>query len=291
MPQLDSSRSKGALIAVLSALTLLFFPGGCDKRTAEEKGRDFANRRVGFAQGAAGVLEEKGKGLGTSVGKGVGELVKGAGAAVKDVVYAPVKVTLAAELAASGLKLLQAHEGEVGGPARTVALTIEFPKAYEGRLQLRAFAGDDESKEVGRSAPTKNVTQAGGSMLSISLAFPADTRLSKIGHYLLTGLAPKTASLAPGLEASAIAPSQLSEDPTRATLYLVFNKPYRGGLQLRAYAADGGELGRSEATTRLSQERDSAMHMSFDFDEKTPLGDVSRYVLFRAEPRAVPKPK
>ncbi len=111
MPQLDLFHRHCALTATLAALTLLFTAVGCDKRTAEEKGRDYASKRVGFAQGVANVLEEKGKGLGLSAGKGVGELVKGAGAGVKDVVYAPVKVELDPGLTAAGLKLLQAHEG------------------------------------------------------------------------------------------------------------------------------------------------------------------------------------
>jgi hypothetical protein len=284
MPQLDLVRRHHALTATLATLTFLLVPSGCDKRTAEEKGRDYANKRVGFAQGAASVLEEKGKGLGVSAGKGLGDLIKGAGAGVKDVVYAPVKVELAPELTAAGLKLLQAHEGEPGGSARTVALNLMFGKAYEGRLQLRAFAGDT-SEEAGRSAPTKNVTQADGSTLSISLAFPADTRLSKFGHYVLSALPAKTARLGPGLESSGIAPSQLSDAPQGVSLYLVFNKAYRGGLQLRAYAADGREVGRSEPTTALSQARDSAARTSFAFDEKTPLDDVASYVLHKAEPK------
>jgi hypothetical protein len=284
----ESFRKPRTPIVALGALTLLLAASACDKRTPEEKGRDYANKRVGFAQGAANVLEEKGKGLGSSAGKGVGDLVKGAGAAVKDVVYAPVKVQLVPELTAAGLKLLQAHEGELGGSARTVALMLSFDKVYAGRLQLRAFAGDT-SEEAGRSAPSKNVTQADGSTLSLALAFPADARLSKFGHYLLSGLPAKTSRLGPGLESSGIAPSQLTEDPHGVSLYLVFNKPYRGGLQLRAYSPDGREVGRSEPTAALAQSRDSAMHTTFAFDEKTPLDDVSSYVLYKAEPKVAAK--
>jgi hypothetical protein len=288
MPQLDLFHRPRALTAALGTFALLVAASACDKRTAEEKGRDYANKRVGFAQGAASVLEEKGKGLGQSAGKGVGDLIKGAGEAVKDVVYAPVKVELAPELAAAGLKLLQAHEGEVGGSARTVALNLLFSKAFEGRLQLRAFTGDS-NQEAGRSAPTKNVAQADGATLSLALAFPADTRLSKFGHYLLSGLPAKTSRLAPGLEGSGIVLSQLAEDPHRVSLYLVFNKPYRGGLQLRAHTADGREVGRSEPTPALAQGRDSAAHTAFAFDEKTPLDDVGSYVLHKAEPKAPAK--
>lgn len=37
---------------------------GCDDRSAEEKGRDYVEEKLGLAEGAAQVLEERGSGLG-----------------------------------------------------------------------------------------------------------------------------------------------------------------------------------------------------------------------------------
>jgi hypothetical protein len=62
----------------------------CDQRTPEEKGKDYANEKLGFVEGAAQVLKEKGNSLGQTAGKGLTELVKGFGSGVKDVVNPPV---------------------------------------------------------------------------------------------------------------------------------------------------------------------------------------------------------
>jgi hypothetical protein len=289
MQRLEHLAKVGVLSLTLCTLASALLVSACDKRTAKERGRDYAKEKVELAEGAAGVLEEKGKNLGKSVGKGVADLVKGAGSGVKDVVYAPVKLTMAPELAGGALKVLQAHESGTGEAARKIAVNIEFAKAYQGRLQLRAFESEGESKEIARSAVTNGISQAAGSMSEVVFEFPGQTRLSKIDHCVLAGLPPKTAALDQGLQDAGIALSQLTETQHQVTLYVVFQKPYRGGLQLRAYTDGVSELGRSEPTSKLEQNRDTASHMTFDFDLKAPLPDATRYVLFRAEPK--PKAK
>jgi hypothetical protein len=273
----------------LCALTGPLLESGCDKRTAKERGRDYAKEKVEYAEGAVGVLEEKGKSVGKSAGKGIADLVKGAGSGVKDVVYAPVKVTLDPGLAGPGLKVLQANERGLGETAPKIAVNLDFPKAFEGRLQLRAFASEGEGKEIARSLLTPGLAQAAGSTAEVVFEFSGQTRLSGIDHCVLVGVPPKTAVLEQGLAGSGINLSQLREGKNQITLYVVFDKPFRGGLQLRAYADDGRELGRSEPTAKLTQSRDSASHMTFDFDPKTPLGDATRFTLHKAEPKQSPK--
>jgi hypothetical protein len=257
---------------------------GCDGRSAEEKGRDFATQKVGFAEGAAGVLEQKGKGLGTSVGKGVGELVKGAGTAVKDVAYPPVKVTYAAELSEADFKVLEAHEGEGDASARKVVSNLEFARAFAGRLQMRALG--EQNQEMMRSETTGNLTYAAGAAARLEFAFARDARLSKVDHYTLYKMAPKTVTLGPSLATAGLTPSQLAEESGRVTIYVVFDKAYRGGLQLRAAHSDGQEIGRSEPTAKLTQARDSAAHLTFDFDAQTRLTEAASYTLHKVEPKS-----
>lgn len=276
----------------LCTLTPLLLASGCDKRTAKERGRDYAKGKVEYAEGAVGVLEEKGKGVGKAAGKGIADLVKGAGSGVKDVLFAPVKVTVDPALAAAGLRVLQANESGMRESKPKIIVNIEFPKAYEGRLQLRAFANEGEDQESARSLTTAGLAQAAGSTAEVGFTFPSQTRLSGIHHCVLAGLPPKTAVVDQGLAKAGIALSQLREAQNQITLYVVFDEPFQGGLQLRAYSDDGRELGRSQPTTKLSQGRDTASHMTFVFDPKTPLGDATRFVLYKVAPKqAEPKQK
>jgi hypothetical protein len=48
-------------LLVLGALSLVL---GCDKRTPEEKARDYANKKLGFVQGANEELAKRGEGIG-----------------------------------------------------------------------------------------------------------------------------------------------------------------------------------------------------------------------------------
>jgi hypothetical protein len=275
------SRTKLRLaIAAVCAASLCVV--GCDDRTAEEKGRDYAEEKVGFAEGAAGVLEDKGKGLGESIGKGVGDLVKGTGSALKDVVHPPVTVKPAPGMEEKGIRVIQAHEGEDDLDKRNVVAYLEFPKAFHGRLQLRAF--DAEGQETGRSDVSPNVSQAAGTNENVTFGFPGDMRLSKVDHCLLHALEPKTVNTGlPGVKVS-----QLKEDGQQVSVYVVFEKSYRGGLQLRAANRAGEEIGRSEPTSKLAQDADTASHLSFTFDANAPLADSASYALHKAKPK--PKP-
>lgn len=70
---------------------------------------------------------------------------------------------------------------------------------------------------------------------------------------------------------------------------MVFEQAYRGGLQMRARAAGGEELGRSEATFELTQYADSAGHLTLLFDSMAPLGEAARYTLHQATPNIRPE--
>jgi hypothetical protein len=272
--------SWGPLLCVAVA-----FAPACDKRTPEEKGKDYAQEKLGFVEGAAKVLEDKGKGLGQSVGKGVGGVVRGTGAGVKDVVHPPVKVELGTELSTSGLKVLQGHEGDVSGDTRGVVVYLEFPQKFEGRLRLHAVG--ENNAELGRGELGDVVSQAAGSQKNFTFAFPSDMRLGAVTSYVLHVGSSKTIALDAALAESGIALSQLKETGGEVSVYAIFAKPFGGGLQLRAKSADGVELGRSPATAKLTYAADSAQYLSFKFDQRTPLDNVTSYTLHSVAPAKV----
>ena len=264
-------------------IVFTLFLGACDKRSAEEKGRDFAEEKVGFVEGAAQVLKEKSKKIGESAGQGIGDLVKGTGSGFKDVVNPPVKAVPGASLAQSGIKVLRAHEGKGTDTIRRIVVAAAFDGAYTGRLLLKAL--DAEGNERGRSQPTPNVNQAAGSTSDIEFVFSGSLRLSKIVQYEVIGLAAKKATLSGALGTSGIKLSQLKEKGHQVTLYLQFMTPYSGSLHLRAQNSNGEELGRSRTTGPLAQVADSASHMVFTFDQNTPMSEVGGYVLHGLKPQ------
>ncbi|MCB9653768.1 MAG: hypothetical protein H6729_06525 [Deltaproteobacteria bacterium] len=265
------------------AIAMALSSTSCEERTAEEKGRDYAEKKVGFAEGAARVLQDKGKGLGESVGKGVGELVKGTGSALKDVVHPPVKVELDPASQEHGLRVVQALEGTNEFDARNVVVSLEFPDVFHRRLQLRAF--DAGGNPLGVSNITPNVVGSGRGSANITFRFPKEMRLSKVDHCVLHTLAPKTVAS----EIPSLTLSQLKEDGSEVSLYVIFKKSYRGRLQLRAANQAGVEIGRSDTTDELTQDPDSAAHMRFRFDRAAPLEDAAGYTLHSIKTKAEQK--
>src|SRR5688572_15848931 len=211
---MSNSRVRVAVVCTCLALAGV----GCDRRTPEEKGKDYAEEKLGFVEGASKVLEAKGKGLGQSVGKGVGDVVKGTGSGVKDVISSPVKVELGPDLGAGAVKVMQAHEGDQSGGARNVVVYLDFPQRFEGRLRLHAVSAD--KSEIGRADFADNVVQAAGSQKNITFPFASDMRLSKVAHYVLHMTPPKSVTLDTTLADSGIALSQLKEQGGDVSIYL-----------------------------------------------------------------------
>jgi hypothetical protein len=271
---------------VFSVCCALGLALACDKRSPAEKGKDYAEEKLGFVEGAAKVLEDKGKGLGQSVGKGVTGVVRGTGSGVKDVVNPPVKVDVGSDLASAGVKVLQAHEGDASGNTRGVVVYLDFPQRFEGRLRLRALG--ENNADLGRADLADTVSQPAGSQKTFTFPFPGDMRLSAVTSYTLHTGSNKTVTLDTGLTSSGITLSQLKETGKEVSVYVVFEKPFNGGLQLRAKTAEGTEVGRSPATAKLTYPADSAQYLSFNFDARTPLENVTQYTLHSVAPAKPP---
>ncbi len=222
------SRFSAVYIPFFALLAL-----GCDERTPEEKGQDYADEKLGFIEGAAEQLSERGKGIGTSLGKGVGELVKGTGSAVKDVVHPPVSVSLSAQTKPLGLSIGQATEGSDEADNREVVVHLSATKPYSGKLSLSAFESDEAHKAKKASAVivSNPVDIAPGKSSVVRFQFDSSVRLSKMKQFELTLEASKQLELDEKVTAREIKLQQLTETRTpeglEVSLYAIFEKPFR----------------------------------------------------------------
>ncbi|HSC88338.1 MAG TPA: hypothetical protein VLC09_13745 [Polyangiaceae bacterium] len=257
--------------ALLAALAL----AACDRRTAEEKGRDYAEDKLDFAQGAADTLKEKGKTLGQTAGHGVGDLVKGVGSGVKDAARPEVPTQAEPAALAAGVSVHHAQEGALDGDVRWIDTYVEFAKVFQGRLELLAF--DAAGQELGRGVLTDALDLPAGSREQLSFRFSATVRFSHVTRYTLRFLAGPEVKVVEGL--AGVSVSQFRQKGAAVTLYVSFASAWKGTLELRAFGADGAELGRSKKTAKLTQAADSAEFMDFTFDERARLERATRFEL------------
>jgi hypothetical protein len=248
---------------------------GCDQRTAEEKGKDYANEKLGFVEGAAQVLKDKGNNLGQTAGKGVSELVKGVGTGVKDVMNPPVNLQLSPEVATQGLTVEHASEATGDADARVIEANIKFAKAFRGKLTVRAF--DDHEKELGAGTLDGELDKHPGNGELLRFRFPSSVRLSHVKSYRLDFVPPVQVAL--HASAQGIDVSQLNRKGRSVSLYLKFPQAFKGTLELRAYDDQGADIGRSEPSRKLQQSEDSALFLEFAFDERAPLDRALKYEL------------
>lgn len=262
----------------------LFCVVGCDRRTPEEKGRDYAKEKLGFVQGATDELKERGKDIGDGLGKGVGELVKGTGSAVKDVTYPPVKIVLSEQAKAENLRVGQASEGPDEGEKHQVVVHLKAEKGFSGAL---ALWGKGEGGIEVRTLEEEKVDIPLGGTTVVNFTFDRSVRLSKIAEFSLAVMAGKQIQLSEALKTPGVTLSQLTEKKTETgqevSVYAVFEKPFSGKLSLRAYDEKHTEVGRSELGAGLKQAADSATYLNFPFDARVPLSRVETYELLVAK--------
>jgi len=245
----------------------------CDSRTAKEKGKDYGDEKLGYAEGVADSLKEHGKSLGRKTGQGVGDLVRGVGSGVKDVAHPPVKVALEKECLAAGLKLERANEGKSHDGKTDVEVLITFTQPYHGTLELSAFDEKNERRGIGLVSDLeilKPRTQL------LTFAFPESTRLSDIARFTLKHRSLAQVILGEGAEELTV--NGVKREGSKVALYLMFPKKFKNALQLRLYDSEDKELGRSSAV-KLKVDADSAQYVDFEFDVRTPIDEVEKYRL------------
>lgn len=262
---------------------LLFLVGSmsCDKRTAEEKGRDYASEKLDLATGAAAALKEKGSGLGKTAGQGVGDLIKGVGSGVKDVVNPPVTVEPEKSAAEAGVTVNKANEGAGEANARTIEVYGAFAKPFRGRLELRAF--DEQGVELGKGVSEKQLDLPKDSVELLTFRFPLSVRFTQAKLYRLRSTASSDFVLHESVKDVDV--SQVSENATTISAYFEFKNAFSSGLELRAYDSEGAEVGRSAPSAKLKQAPDSATYVEFKFDPRVPLTRAAKYEARRIEVR------
>lgn len=246
-----------------------------DERSQEEKGRDFTRKNLDFVQGAAEALEEKGKGLGKSLGKGFAEAVRGAGSAMKDTLFPTVP--LATGTLRDSIRVLEAHEGKTDRQARRVVANLHFQKNFHGRVQVLAFSL--AGTEIAKSKTTPTLKMTAGETERVEFEFPKDTRFSHVAEFQMRRVAPRSMKVASAAAVRGIKASQFSETVEGASVYVSFDAPFRGALYLRAYDAGGTEIGRSR-TELVFKGADSADYFEFTFAKPTKFEEVARYELY-----------
>lgn len=264
---------------IAAMLLLLLGSVSCDKRTAEEKGRDLASEKLDMAKGVADVVKEKGGGLGKTAGQGVGDLIKGVGSGVKDVVNPPVTVELEKSAAEAGFTVNRANESGGEVDARMIEVYGAFAKPFRGRLELRAF--DEKGAELGQGVLEKQLDLPKDSVELLKFRFPPSVRFTHAKLYRLRSTA--SADFIMHDSVQDIEVSQLTENAATITAYFKFNKAFIGGLELRAYDGEGAELGRSAPSAKLKQGADSATYLDFKFDSRVPLTRTAKYEARRIE--------
>jgi hypothetical protein len=278
-------------IRVLLSAALVLAISGCSEKepTDYEKGKDEATKKLDYAQGAGEVLHDKGGSVGRTAGDGVGSLLRGIGTGVVDVVYPPVKVNATPELAAAGIAINKCTEGN----GSDVELTAAFYKVYKGRIQMKAF--DKGNVELGR-AESKTINQPPGSLLSVTFSFPSTLRLSDIAYVALVLLAtpavtiveagsPAPAGAAPAAETPpdpGLSLGQMQEQdsvPPKVSIYVIFDREFKGSIQMRAYDATDTEIGRSQKMEDVEHAADTSETLEFSFNAEIDRASIARYTL------------
>lgn len=135
---------------------------GCDKRTAEEKGRDKAAEKAGYVKGVGEALKKEGEEAAQSLGEGMGKVMKGTtsglagGLASYAIEVAPEATALGLSMTRAELRSLDAKKAE--GAAKDakeesktypISAYVIAAKSYTGKLRLIAL--DSKKNEVGRA--------------------------------------------------------------------------------------------------------------------------------------------
>jgi hypothetical protein len=130
-------------------LTGSFF--GCHKKTEEEKGKSFVEKKVDYVKGIGEGLKEKGSVAGESLSEGVTKSIKGVGQGVENALA--IDIRLAQDLQKSGIKATNAQlmekQTDTGKEINGMSVYIVCGNGLSGKLLLKAI--DKRNNEIGRT--------------------------------------------------------------------------------------------------------------------------------------------
>jgi hypothetical protein len=114
----------------------------------------------------------------------------------------------------------------------------------------------------------------------VLFSFDAATRLSRAVWGKISVVPPVQLQLSDELSRQGLKVGRIKETdtPFSVTPYLIFDKAFKGGLQLRAFDAAGLEIERSTPDLSLNLNADAAQAVPFGFSSIQPL-QAARYEL------------
>jgi hypothetical protein len=254
---------------------------GCCK-SAHDTGEDLAKKKLEVAEGVADGVKEKGRIVGRKGVEGVGELVRGIGAAVKDQINPAIHIELGAGIEKSTFKITRANIAMASEKDRVASIDVEFQSSFEGILQLLAL--DKQNKEVGRSRGKQHHTYLAGTEKTLTYPFAAELHLTDVVDYQLIAIAPKIVAT----EIAHVKVSQLDEDGQNVAVYFVFSTALKKALQLRALDGAGQEIARSAPSAIAGESDSAAARIAFAFPPGAPLAAAAKYVVYAVATSAKP---
>ena len=181
--------NKKYILCSLLPLALL----ACQKKTAEERGADAANEKIGYVQGIGNALQTKGQDAAHALGAGVGQVAKGTGGGL-EAGFAEFAVRLAPSATQKGLKINNARRNGESSPIvdeKSSAVT-EGGKVVTAYLlagstliktKVRLLALDKTDKELGRASV--NLELAAGDAKYVDFKFDSRTPLNEVSTVVL----------------------------------------------------------------------------------------------------------
>lgn len=165
----------------------------CQKKTAEERGADAANEKIGYVQGIGHALETKGQDAAHALGAGVGQVAKGTGGGLS-AGFSEFAVRLAPSASQKGLQINNARlNGEASaivdeksssvteGGKIVTAYLLAGQSALNGKVRLLAL--DKKDKELGRASATLEL--AAGDAKYVDFKFDQRTPLTEVSTMVL----------------------------------------------------------------------------------------------------------
>lgn len=176
--------NKHVLIAVACAAALV----ACDKRSAEQIGKDLAQEKVDIVKGAGEVVKNEGGGVANTMGQAVGNVFTGLSKGLDtSLVKQDIRVTeeLKPLLTVGRAQPIEPSYEAASGSADSkkkvgVNLYLVSEPGYKGKVMLLAY---QDANEVGRSLAPVDIEKSGAT--NVDFAFDERTPLKTVTHFAL----------------------------------------------------------------------------------------------------------
>lgn len=170
--------TKHPSYAVLTLLILLGLLPACSQKTAEEKGKEMADEKIGMVKGIGESLKAGGKQAAESMAHGAGNTVQGIGAGME--ASSSIAFKTSAELAQSGLGVSRIQWDSTPDAANGVVMNAYMNASKEAKGRATLFAYTKDNVEVGRTS--HEINMAAGSAAYENFTFDKRTPRGSIAY-------------------------------------------------------------------------------------------------------------